>query len=66
MGGDDQDVDGLMLFWWCALGVVLAVVYMVSYTLLRTSADRRPWYRRLRHPKGPRREPDDVEARSDR
>ena len=55
-----------MLFWWCALGVVLAVVYMVSYTLLRTSADRRPWYRRLRHPKGARSESDDVEARSGR
>ncbi len=43
-----------MLFWWCALGLVLAVVYMVGYTLLRTSADRRPWYRRLRHPDGGR------------
>ena len=41
-----------MVFWWCALGVLLAVAYMVTYTLLRTSADHRPWYARLRHPKG--------------
>jgi len=41
-----------MVFWWCALGVLLAVGYMVTYTLLRTSADDRPWYARLRHPKG--------------
>ena len=54
MGGDARTVDGLMLFWWCVLGVVLAVVYMVAYTLLRTSADRRPWYRRLLHPRGGR------------
>ena len=40
----------MMLFWWCALAVVLAAVYMVTYTLLRTSGDGRPWYRRLRHP----------------
>jgi hypothetical protein len=43
--------ERLMLFWWCALAVVLALVYMVTYTLLRTSADGRPWYRRLRHPR---------------
>ena len=41
-----------MVFWWCALGVLLAVVYIVTYTLLRTSADDRPWYARLRRPKG--------------
>ena len=41
-----------MVFWWCALGILLAVVYMVSYTLLRTSGDDRPWYVRLRHPNG--------------
>jgi len=43
-----------MVFWWSSLGVVLAAVYLVSYTLLRTSADRRPWHRRLRHPDGGR------------
>jgi hypothetical protein len=43
---------GVVLFWWCALGVVLAVVYMVTYTLLRTSGDGRRWTARLRHPKG--------------
>ena len=32
-----------MLFWWCALAVALSVVYMVTYTLLRTSGDGRPW-----------------------
>ncbi len=41
-----------MVFWWCVLGVVLAVVYMVTYTLLRTSGDGRPWTERLLHPKG--------------
>jgi hypothetical protein len=40
-----------MVFWWCALGVVLAVVYMVAYTLLRTSGDGRPWTTRLLHPR---------------
>ncbi|MGA2836588.1 MAG: hypothetical protein ABSF84_08325 [Acidimicrobiales bacterium] len=40
-----------MLFWLCAFGVVLAVVYMVTYTLLRTSGDGRPWYQRLLRPK---------------
>ena len=44
--------ESVMLFWWCALAVALAAVYMVTYTLLRTSGDRRPWYRRLRHPDG--------------
>ncbi|HEY5109930.1 MAG TPA: hypothetical protein VII96_10020 [Acidimicrobiales bacterium] len=43
-----------MLFWWCAVGVLLAVAYMVTYTLLRTSEDSRPWYARLRHPRGDR------------
>ncbi len=41
-----------MVVWWCALGLVLAVVYMVSYTLLRTSGDGRRWTARLLHPKG--------------
>lgn len=41
-----------MLVWWCLLGVLLAVVYMVTYTLLRTSGDGRRWSDRLRHPKG--------------
>lgn len=40
-----------MLLWWCLLGVVLAAVYMVTYTLLRTSGDGRPWADRLRHPR---------------
>jgi hypothetical protein len=44
-----------MLFWWCALAVVLAAVYLVTYTLIRTSGDGRPWHQRLRHPKGSRR-----------
>jgi tryptophan-rich sensory protein len=39
-----------MLFWWSALGVVLAVIYMVSYVLLRASDDGRRWYQRLRRP----------------
>jgi hypothetical protein len=47
-----------MLFWWCAAGVLLAVVYMATYTLLRTSGDGRPWFERLRHPKGDRRRGD--------
>ena len=51
-GTDDELCRRVMVFWWCALGVLLAVVYMVTYTLLRTSADDRPWYARLRHPKG--------------
>lgn len=43
-----------MLMWvlWAPLGIVLAVVYMVTYVLLRTSGDGRPWYTRLRHPNG--------------
>jgi len=41
-----------MLFWWGALTVALAVVYLVTYTLIRTSGDGRPWFRRLRHPNG--------------
>ena len=44
-----------MLFWWCALAVVLATVYLVTYTLIRTSGDDRPWYLRLRHPNGSQR-----------
>ena len=39
-----------MLFWWCAVGGVLAVIYMVTYILLRTSGDGRPGYQRLRRP----------------
>jgi hypothetical protein len=41
-----------MLFWWCALGVVLSIVYMIAYTLLRTSGDGRPWHTRLLRPRG--------------
>jgi len=41
-----------MLFWWCAAGVLLAVAYMVTYTLLRTSGDNRRWFARLRRPNG--------------
>ena|GEM_PF-988463 len=41
-----------MLLWWCAGGVLLAVAYMVTYTLLRTSGDNRPWFARLRKPNG--------------
>jgi hypothetical protein len=44
-----------MLFLWSALTVALAVVYLVTYTLIRTSGDGRPWFRRLRHPNGARR-----------
>ena len=50
-----------MVFWWCGLALVLSVVYMVTYTLLRTSGDGRPWTARLLRPKdgvrrtGPRR-----------
>ena len=40
-----------MVFWWCALGVLLAVAYMVTYTLLSTSGDGRRWTERLRRPK---------------
>ncbi len=40
-----------MVLWWCILGVVLAVVYMVAYTLLRTSGDGRRWTSRLLHPR---------------
>jgi hypothetical protein len=49
-----------MVFWWGALTVVLAAVYLVTYTLIRTSGDGRPWFRRLRHPNGagPRNSPD--------
>jgi len=49
----------MMVVWWCVLAVLLAVVYMVTYTLLRTSGDGRPWYRRLRRPdgRGPRSDP---------
>lgn len=45
-----EDV-GTMVIWWCVLGVVLAVVYMVTYTLLRTSGDGRRWSSRLLHPR---------------
>jgi len=41
-----------LLFWWCAFAVLLAIVYMVTYTLLRTSGDGRPWTARLLRPKG--------------
>jgi len=40
-----------MVLWWCALAVLLAVVYMVTYTLLRTSGDGRPWTARLLRPR---------------
>jgi hypothetical protein len=39
---------------WAPIGIALAIVYMIAYTLLRTSGDGRPWYRRLRHPHGHR------------
>jgi len=42
----------VMVVWWCGVGLVLAVVYMVTYTLLRTSGDGRRWGARLRHPRG--------------
>jgi len=38
-----------MVFWWCVAGVVLAVVYMVTYVVLRTSGDGRRWTTRLAH-----------------
>jgi len=53
-----------MLLRWCTLAVVMAVVYMVAYTLLRTSGDDRPWLARLRHPKGDRGPAGDGVARS--
>ncbi len=40
-----------MVLWWCGLGLLLAVVYMVTYVLLRTSGDGRPWTTRLLHPR---------------
>jgi hypothetical protein len=41
------------MWWlWAPLAVVLALVYLVSYVLLRTSGDGRPWHARLRHPSG--------------
>ena len=40
-----------MVFWWCVAGVVLAVVYMVTYVVLRTSGDGRRWTTRLAHPR---------------
>lgn len=52
-----------MLILWCGLAVLLAVVYMVIYTLLRTSADGRPWWVRLRHPNGGSAGPDDAQGR---
>jgi len=41
-----------MVIWWCALAVLLAIIYMVTYTLLRTSGDGRTWTARLVRPKG--------------
>lgn len=35
---------------WVGLMAAAMVIYMVAYTLLRTSGDGRPWYVRLRHP----------------
>ncbi len=35
---------------WAALGTVFALVYVVTYILLRTSGDGRPALERLRHP----------------
>lgn len=35
---------------WAPVGIVAIVVYIVTYTLLRTSGDGRPWHERLRHP----------------
>ena len=49
-----QEGSGTMVVWWCGVGLVLAVVYMVTYTLLRTSGDGRSWAARLRRPRGAR------------
>ncbi len=35
---------------WVGLMVAAMAIYMVAYTLLRTSGDGRPWHVRLRHP----------------
>jgi len=40
-----------VVFWWCVAGLVLAVVYMITYVLLRTSGDGRRWTTRLVHPR---------------
>jgi hypothetical protein len=45
-GGTEQ-----LLVLWSGLAVLLAIVYMVTYVLLRTSGDGRPWVQRLLHPK---------------
>jgi len=37
---------------WAPLGILLMIVYIVSYILLRTSGDGRPALQRLRHPSG--------------
>ncbi len=50
-----------MIFWWCALGLILAAVYMVTYTLLRTSADNRRWHERLRRPNGSSADPSEAD-----
>lgn len=44
--------EELMWALWAPIGCALAIIYIVGYTLLRTSGDGRPWYRRLRHPSG--------------
>jgi hypothetical protein len=41
-----------MVYWWGALTVALAIVYLVTYTLIRTSGDGRRWFQRLIHPSG--------------
>ncbi|GEM_PF-6336811 len=37
---------------WAPLGILLMIVYIVSYILLRTSGDGRPALQRLLHPSG--------------
>lgn len=39
-----------MSIFWAVLGIVLAIVYVVTYILLRTSGDGRRALERLRHP----------------
>ena len=41
-----------MLYLWGGVTVALGVVYLVTYTLIRTSGDGRPWFKRLVHPSG--------------
>ena len=38
------------VLWWAVLAAALSALYLAVYVLLRTSADDRPWYRRLTSP----------------